>query len=306
MGEMTGSETARPKMTGSETAGPEMTGREMAGRVAMVTGANSGIGKAVAVELARRGARVVMVCRSEERGRAALAEARAAGGGEEAAELLPIDLASLAAVRAGAAGFLARHERLHVLVNNAGLFSLRRRTSADGFELTFAVNQLAPFLLTRLLLPRLTASAPARIVNVASHAHYGERMHWDDLQLASYPGHGRIAYGQSKLANVLFARELARRLEGTGVVANAVHPGVVATGIVRGTPFFVRWWFRAFGLTAEQGAEGPVMLAAAPEMEKVTGRYFSRTREATPSPAARDAQAAARLWEVCEQLTGPV
>jgi NAD(P)-dependent dehydrogenase (short-subunit alcohol dehydrogenase family) len=283
-----------------------MTGQEMAGRVAMVTGANTGIGKAVAVELARRGARVVMVCRSQERGRAALAEARAAGGGEEAAELLPIDLASLGAVRAGAADFLARHDRLHVLVNNAGLFSMRRRTSADGYELTFAVNQLAPFLLTRLLLPLLIASAPARIVNVASHAHYGEQMRWEDLQLArSYPGHGRAAYGQSKLANVLFTRELARRLAGTGVAANAVHPGVVATHIVRGAPFFVRWWFRAFGLSPEQGAAGPLMLATAPQLAAVAGRYFNRTREASPSRAAGDPEAAARLWEVCEQLTGP-
>ena len=270
----------------------------------MVTGANTGIGRAVAVELARRGAHVVLVCRSQERGRAAVAEARAAGGGETVAELLPIDLASLGAVRAGAADLLGRHDRLHVLVNNAGVFSMQRQTSSDGYELTFAVNQLAPFLLTRLLLPLLTACAPARIVNVASGAHYGARMHWDDPQLASYPGHGRVAYGQSKLANVLFTRELARRLEGTGVVANAVHPGVVSTDLVRGVPFPVRWAFRIFGLSPEQGAEGPVMLAAAPEMAGVSGRYFSRTREAQPSAAARDPEAATRLWSLCEQLTG--
>jgi NAD(P)-dependent dehydrogenase (short-subunit alcohol dehydrogenase family) len=277
----------------------------MAGRLAMVTGANTGIGKAVAIELARRGARVVLVCRSEERGHAALEDVRAAGGvGEQAAELLAIDLASLASVRAGAAELLARHDRLHVLVNNAGVFSMRRRTSADGYELLFAVNQLAPFLLTRLLLPLLTASAPARIVNVASDAHYGARMHWDDLQLArSYPGHGRVAYGQSKLANVLFTRELARRLEGTGVVANAVHPGVVSTDLVRGVPFFVRWGFRTFGLTPEQGAEGPVMLASAPELASVSGHYFDRSREAEPSRAAADPEAAARLWAICEKLT---
>ena len=294
-------------MTGRErTSGTSGTSGEMAGRVAMVTGASTGIGKAVAVELARRGARVVLVVRSAERGAAALAEVREAGGSEAAAELLPIDLASLAAVRAGAANFLARHDRLHVLVNNAGVFSMQRRTSADGHELTFAVNQLAPFLLTRLLLPRLVAGAPARVVNVASHAHYGARMHWDDLQLErSYPGHGRAAYGQSKLANVLFTRELARRLAGTGVVTNAVHPGVVATELVRRTPFFVRWGFRVLGLTPEQGAEGPVLLASAPELAEVSGRYFNRTREAAPSPAAADPDAAVRLWGICEQLTGP-
>ncbi len=248
------------------------------------------------MELARRGARVVMVVRGEERGRAALAEARQAGGSEAAAELLPIDLASLAAVRAGAADFLARHDGLHVLVNNAGVFSMQRRTSADGLELTFAVNQLAPFLLTRLLLPLLTASAPARVVNVASHAHYGARMHWDDPQLErSYPGHGRAAYGQSKLANVLFTRELARRLAGTGVVTNAVHPGVGATELVRRTPFFVRWGFRFLGLTPEQGAAGPVLLASSPDLAAVSGRYFNRTRSLACPRSARS-PSTCRTW----------
>jgi NAD(P)-dependent dehydrogenase (short-subunit alcohol dehydrogenase family) len=279
--------------------------REMTGRIAMVTGANTGIGKEVAAALARQGAQVVMVCRSAERGREALAEVRAAataagaGGG---AEILAIDLASLAAVRAGAAAFLARHERLHVLVNNAGVVCMSRQTSADGYELTFAVNQLAPFLLTQQLLPGLAAGAPARIVNVASRAHRGAHMHWDDLQFERKYG-AAAAYGQSKLANILFTRELARRLDAAAIVANAVHPGVVSTDLVRGTPLFVRWGFRLFGLTPVQGAAGPVLLASDPRLAGVTGRYFDRTREAQPSAAARDDEAAKRLWDICATLT---
>ena len=279
--------------------------REMTGRVAMVTGANTGIGKEVAAALARQGARVVMVCRSEERGQSALAEVSAAAastGAGGSAEILAIDLASLAAVRAGAAQFLARHQRLHALVNNAGVFSMTRQTSADGYELTFAVNQLAPFLLTRQLLPCLEASAPARVVNVASRAHRAARMHWEDLQLERKYS-GVAAYGQSKLANILFTRELARRLEPARVLANSVHPGVVSTDLVRGTPLLVRWGFRIFGLTSAQGAEGPVRLASDPRLATVTGRYFDRTREATPSAAARDDEAAKRLWDLCERLT---
>jgi NAD(P)-dependent dehydrogenase (short-subunit alcohol dehydrogenase family) len=282
--------------------------REMSGRTAMVTGANTGIGRQVAAVLARQGAHVVMVCRSEERGRDALAEVRAAAtagdaGGGGGAELLAIDLASLAAVRAGAAAFLARHDRLHVLVNNAGLFSMTRETSADGYELTFAVNQLAPFLLTRLLLPCLEAGAPARIVNVSSAAHRRARMHWDSLVETGGGYNGRVAYAQSKLANILFTRELARRLDPARCTANAVHPGVVATEIVRTAPLPVRWLFRIFGLTPAQGAEGPVRLASSPELAGVTGRYFDRTREAVPSAAARDDASARRLWDLCERLT---
>ncbi len=278
----------------------------MTGRVAMVTGANTGIGREVAAALARRGAHVVMVCRSEERGRDALAAVRAAAAAgasaDGGAEILAIDLASLAAVRAGAASFLARHERLDVLVNNAGVFCARRQTSADGYEMTFAVNQLAPFLLTRQLLPCLAASAPARIVNVASRAHRTARMHWEDPQLARKYG-GLAAYGQSKLANILFTRELAHRLDPARVVANAVHPGVVSTDLVRGTSLLVRWGFHTFGLTPAEGAEGPVFLAADPRMATVTGRYYDRTRETKPSAAACDDDAASRLWDLCERLT---
>jgi NAD(P)-dependent dehydrogenase (short-subunit alcohol dehydrogenase family) len=279
--------------------------------VVVVTGANTGIGKAAALALARHGAHVVLVCRNEERGREALAEVRAAaasaaglagaGSGAAGADLVAIDLASLAAVRAGAAEILARHARIDALVNNAGIVSMQRQVSADGYELTFAVNQLAPFLLTELLLPRLTASAPACIVNVASEAHRRCQMRWDDVLLErSYSA--VFAYAQSKLANILFTRELARRIAGSGVTANAVHPGVVATDLVRRAPLPVRWGFRFFGLSVEKGAEGPVRLAE--DTSGVSGRYFKRTREATPTAAARDDAAAARLWALCEQLTG--
>jgi retinol dehydrogenase-12 len=199
---------------------------------------------------------------------------------------------------------LAALARIDVLINNAGATFWRRQTTAYGLERTFALNHLSYFLLTALLRPRLVASAPARVVNVASEAHRNAVIDFDDL-MGERRYNGLTAYNRSKLCNILFTRELARRLAGTGVAANAVHPGVVATHIVRGAPFFVRWWFRVFGLSPEQGAAGPLMLATAPQLAAVAGRYFNRTREASPSRAAGDPEAAARLWEVCEQLTGP-
>jgi NAD(P)-dependent dehydrogenase (short-subunit alcohol dehydrogenase family) len=274
---------------------------ELAGRTVVLTGATAGIGKAAALALARRGARLVLVCRSAERGRAVLEQVRTAGRGA-ASELLGMDLASLASVRIGAAELLRRHDRLHVLINNAGVWPPRRQLSADGFELTFAVNHLAPFLLTRLLLPALRAGEPARIVNVASEAHRRGRLRWDDLQLERRWS-GGAAYAQSKLANILFTRELARRLEGSGVVANSVHPGFISSELGRQLSSPVRWAFRLFGGKPEDGARGPVRLAASADLAGVNGRYFDRTREATPSRAALDDAAAARLWEISEQLT---
>lgn len=286
---------------GMDRAGGEA--EEVLGRTMVVTGAAAGIGKATAVELARRGARVVVVARSAGRAEAALAEIAAAARGEPP-EVVAIDLASLAAVRAGAAELLRRHRQLHVLINNAGVSTPRRQTSADGFELTFAVNHLAPFLLTRLLLGSLRNGAPARVVNVASVVHRRGRMHWDDLQLER-GWSGRAAYAQSKLANILFTRELARRLEGSGVTANCVHPGLIASELVRRFPLPLRWAFRLLGGRPEEGAAGPVLLAASPALASVNGRYFDRTHEAAPSPAASDDAAAVRLWEISERLVGP-
>ena len=275
----------------------------MRGKVCLVTGANSGIGRVAALELAERGATVVLVCRSEERGAPVLAEiGRRSGGGN--ATLLTADLSSQRQVREAAADFLERFDRLDVLINNAGVAGWGNRlVTEDGLERTFAVNHLAPFLLTGLLLDRLLASAPARVVTVSSAAHKCYRLHLDDLQgERRYSGFG--AYSRSKLANVLFTQELSRRLEGTGVTANCLHPGVVATGIFRNIPRWMRVILTSqLVLSPEKGADTVLYLATAPEVAAVTGQYFVRRRPVRSSRASRDAAAARRLWEASEALT---
>ncbi len=279
----------------------------MDGKTVIITGGNSGIGKAAAVELARAGARVVITARNEERGKAAVADiARASGS--DGVELSVFDLADLSSVRAGAADLLERCPRIDVLLNNAGLILSERTLSADGYEATFATNHLGPFLLTDLLRQRLVDSAPARIVNVASTAHNFARrgMVFDDL-MAEKSYRQMEVYGRSKLANILFTTELAKRLAGTGVTANSLHPGSVATGYARDgdTTGFMSWGINLaapFSLTPEQGARTSVYLCSSPEVESVTGKYFAKCREKTPSAKARDEAAAARLWEVSEQL----
>ena len=276
----------------------------MHGKVCVVTGASSGIGRAAALRLARRGATVVLVCRDEARGRA-VEEEIARAGRDGTATLLLADLASQAQVRAVAAAIQARFERVHVLINNAGVAGARpRKATGDGLERTFAVNHLAPFLLTTLLLDTLKASAPARVVTVSSAAHRFFAMDFDDLQgERRYSGFG--SYARSKLANVLFTAELARRLEGTGVTANCLHPGVVATSIFRDSPRVLRAVFAGpLALSPEKGVDTVLYLATAPEVAEVSGRYFVRRRPARPSRAARDASAARRLWQASEALTG--
>ena len=279
----------------------------MDGKTVIITGGNSGIGRAAAVALARAGARVVITARSEQRGSAAVDDIRAASG-SSAVELSVFDLADLSSVRAGAADLLVRCPRIDVLLNNAGLILSERTLSADGYEATFAINHLGPFLLTDLLRQRLVDSAPARIVNVASTAHNFARrgMVFDDL-MAERSYKQMEVYGRSKLANILFTTELARRLDGTGVTANSLHPGSVATGYARDgdTNGFLAWGVKVyapFSLTPEQGARTSVYLCSSPDVEGVTGRYFAKCKEKVPSAAARDAAAAARLWEVSEQL----
>jgi NAD(P)-dependent dehydrogenase (short-subunit alcohol dehydrogenase family) len=281
----------------------------MDGRTVVITGGNSGIGKAAAVDLARAGARVVITARDPGRGAAARDDIAAASGSDQV-ELSVFDLADLASVRAGAADLLERCPRLDVLVNNAGLILSDRRLSADGYEATFAINHLGPFLLTTLLLDRLKESAPARVVNVASTAHNFARrgMVFDDL-MAERSYKPMEVYGRSKLANILFTTELARRLEGTGVTANCLHPGSVATGYARDgdTTGFMAWGTRIYAhlpisLTPEQGARTTVYLASSPDVAGTTGAYFAKCREKTPSAAARDDAAAARLWAVSEEL----
>jgi len=279
----------------------------MDGKTVIITGGNSGIGKAAAVALAGAGARVVITARSEQRGTAAVADIRDRSG-SSAVELSVFDLADLSSVRAGAADLLGRCPRIDVLVNNAGLILSDRTLSADGYEATLAINHLGPFLLTDLLRPRLVESAPARVVNVASTAHNLARkgMEFDDL-MAERSYKQMHVYGRSKLANILFTTELADRLAGTGVTANSLHPGSVATGYARDgdTTGFLAWGVKVyapFSLTPEQGARTTVYLASSPEVEGVTGRYFAKCKEKTPSAQARDAAAAARLWAVSEEL----
>jgi NAD(P)-dependent dehydrogenase (short-subunit alcohol dehydrogenase family) len=279
----------------------------MDGRTVVITGGNSGIGKAAAVELARAGARVVITARNEQRGEAAVGDIRAASG-SSAVELSVFDLADLSSVRAGAADLLDRCPRIDVLCNNAGLILSERTLSADGYEATFAINHLGPFLLTDLLRERLVESAPARIVNVASTAHRFARrgMVFDDL-MAERSYKQMEVYGRSKLANILFTNVLAEQLAGTGVTANSLHPGSVATGYARDgdTNGFLAWGVKVyapFSLTPEQGARTTVYLCSSPDVADVTGTYFAKCAPKTPSANARDAEAAARLWAVSEEL----
>lgn len=256
--------------------------------------------------LAERGATLILSGRNRAEGDALDAKLNAARPG--AVEFIAADLSTLAEVRRFAAEVRARHSKLHVLLNNAGLVLPKRELTADGFETTFAVNHLAMFLLTAELLPLLKAGAPARIVNVSSEAHRALGvLDWDNLQ-GEKSFRGFRAYCQSKLANVLFTNELDRRLAGTGVTANAVHPGVVATGIWRGAGSgilrLITMIARPFMTSVAQGAAPLVKLAADPALEGVSGRYFNRGKEVKSSPLSYDPEVAARLWELSERMVG--
>jgi len=277
---------------------------DLRGRCCLVTGASSGIGEETALGLARRGARVVLLCRSPERAEASRRRI-ALESGNDAVEVRLADFASLDEVRRAGTQIEAELPALHVLVNNAGTVHLKRGTTADGFERTFAVNHLAPFLLTRLLLPLLERSAPARIVNVASDAHRFGRLDLEDLQSERSYASMRV-YGASKLANVLFTRELARRLEGTGVTANSLHPGGVGTRLGSDSRIgrIAMKVLRPFLLTPEKGARTSIWAATAPELEGVSGRYFAKCREARTSRSARDADLAAALWKASSEMVG--
>ncbi|MDI2029883.1 SDR family oxidoreductase [Saccharopolyspora sp. TS4A08] len=278
------------------------------GRVCVVTGANSGTGYVTALELARGGATVVMMCRNAEKGEAARA-AIVAETGNDRVELIVVDLAEMADVRRAVREFTERHSTLDVLVNNAGGITQTRRESSEGLEAMFAGNYLGHFLLTTSLLDQLKAAEHARIVNVSSMAHKGARIDFDDLQNRSGKNAMR-GYGQSKLAQILFTYELAERLRGTDVTVNAMHPGAVASGFKNGTDGVVKAvigaFYAGFGISPEKGADTILHLANSPEVADVTGEYFIKRRPVATSKTSYDVEVRRRLWAVSEKLIADI
>ena len=275
----------------------------MQGKICMVTGANSGIGKATALELAQMGATVVMVCRDRARGEEAQNEITTKSR-KNAVDLLQADLSSQQSIRHLVENFQHHYTQLHVLINNAGAAFPGRRETVDGLEMTFAVNYLAPFLLTNLLLDMLKASAPARIVNVSSNSHEAGYIQLDDLQAEHYMS--MRVYGQSKLAVVLFTYELARRLQGTGVTANCLHPGFVATNFAQSDvgPAFrlLVKLIGSFGASPQEGAKTSIYLASSPEVEGVTGKYFVKSIPKRSAAISYDESLQRQLWEQSAKL----
>jgi NAD(P)-dependent dehydrogenase (short-subunit alcohol dehydrogenase family) len=275
-------------------------------RICIVTGGNSGIGKATVEGLARMGATVVIACRDVEKGKAALDECTAKTGSKDV-HVMQLDLASLKSVRTFAEAFMAKFKRLDVLVENAGVMTRKRQLTADGLEMNFGVNHVGHFLLTELLLPLLKASAPSRIVVLSSNMHASGRIDFDDLAMEQS---WRGSYPRSKLANMLFVRALSRRLDGTGVVVNGLHPGVISTELARDYAAPIRLIAKWFLKSPEQGARTSLYLATAPEAVGISGRYFADAKETKPGEAALDDALAERLWTVTERLvaraTSPV
>lgn len=266
-----------------------------------MTGPTSGIGRETARGLARLEAHLVLACRDGGKGAAMRQELLDAGASE--VEVMKIDLEDPASIRAFATGFLGTHDRLDVLINNAGVLSFRRRLTSGGLESHFAVNVLAPFLLTNLLLPVLRASAPSRVINVGSATHHGGHVDFDNLQGEREYGFLR-SYSNSKLEILLLSYELARRIEGSGVTVNCVHPGGIRTDLYDGLPVgfrFVKYFLRS----PRTGAAPILRLASASDLENVSGRYYDRLRETRSAPESYDAAIAGRLWSECERLASP-
>jgi NAD(P)-dependent dehydrogenase (short-subunit alcohol dehydrogenase family) len=277
----------------------------MKGKTALITGATSGIGKETALGLAKMGATVVLVGRSREK-LDQVAGSIASSTGSREIDTLICDLTSMESVRKLASDFKRKYQRLEVLINNAGGIVGERRTTVDGFEYTLALDHLSHFLLTLSLLDLIEASAPARIINVSSSAHALGRIDFEDL-MGEKKYRPMKAYGQAKLANLLFTYELAGRLAGTGVTSNAVHPGTVRTNFGKGLKG--RWMIisligRPFMINAEEGAETSLFVASSPEIAGITGKYFVKKKEKTSSKRSQDQAAAKRLWEVSSRLTG--
>jgi retinol dehydrogenase 12 len=283
---------------------------DLAGKVVVITGGNSGIGKEAAVEIARQGAHVVIAARNPTKAASALAEIETRADAHGRVETIPIDLASFASVRAFADAFTAKHDRLDVLLNNAGLVLRKRDVTVDGHETQFQVNHLGHFLLTSLLHDALANGAPARVINVSSYAHRTARkgLDFDDLdwERRRYAGFG--VYSATKLMNILFTRELARRSNPDVLTANALHPGFVGSNFARegdlgllgtiGMPLV-----RPFAISSQKGALTSIYLASSPDVEGITGQYFVKGKAVKPAASALDDAAAARLWEISEKLT---
>jgi NAD(P)-dependent dehydrogenase (short-subunit alcohol dehydrogenase family) len=274
----------------------------MVGKICMVTGANAGIGKATALDLAQMGATVVMVCRSKQRAESALSEIVRLSGNEEVAYLLA-DLSSQVSIHKLVMDFKSHYSNLHVLINNAGEIPRKRTVTVDGFEYQFAVSHLAYFLLTMLLLDILKASAPSRIINVASMLHQFANIDFEDLQ-SEQSYQSSIVYNRTKLANLLFTYELARRLRGTQVTVNCLHPGVTRTKLLDDfSPRLLRPLVSVFSSSPEKGARTSIYLASSPEVEGVSGKYFMNKKVVQSSKTSRDESLARRLWQVSEELT---
>jgi NAD(P)-dependent dehydrogenase (short-subunit alcohol dehydrogenase family) len=276
---------------------------DLTGKTFIITGANTGIGKVTATELAARGAHVILACRSADKTRPVVEEIQRTTGNKNV-EFVQLDLGDQASVRRCAQELLDRKIPIHGLINNAGLVA--RGTTKDGYELVFGTNHLGHYLFTRLLLDRIKETQGARIVNVASHSHYqAKRIDWDALRRPTRTVTGVKEYEVSKLANVLFTKELARRLEGTGVTTYAVHPGVVATDVWRRIPAPLRWLAKRFMITPEQGAVSSIRAATAPELANETGRYYQQHgREKRPNRLADDVELAKTLWNKSAEWTG--
>ena len=278
---------------------------DLTGKVCIVTGANDGIGKATALGLARMGATVVMVCRNRERGESALAEIAAKTGSQDL-DLLIADLSSQGSIRKLAGTLASRYPRLNVLINNAGAITPRRRLTVDGLETQFAVNHLAPFLLTNLLLETLKESAPARVVTVSSQVHSKSPLDLDDLRSDRDYTASQV-YRKTKLANILFTYELARRLEGTGVTANCLHPGVIATKLLDdymgGSHEAGFGSGESLGDSPENGAAVVLHVATSPEIDGLSGKYFYDTAVSETAPVTYDEEHARQLWDISADLT---
>ena len=271
-------------------------------KTCLITGANSGIGKVMALEIAKKDANVVMVCRSREKGEAARNDIIRESS-NESVELMLADLSSMKQVRKLAEEFKQKHDKLHILINNAALWPTKRIMTSEGLETQFAINHLSHFLLTNLLLDIIKSSSPARIINTSSGLHKRAKIDFDNLQAEKSYKHMRV-YGQTKLENVLFTKELARRLGGTGVTVNSFTPGMTSTNLGRYMSGGAKWFMRHMARSPEKGASTGVYLATSPEVEGVTGKYFGDRKEMKYNKIGDDVGIAKRLWNVSEEFSG--